>query len=162
MLKCKKIYIMKTKKLLFVLLALFLIHPVMHSQKNVDQIFKDFSKEKGVVHVGVGKFAMKLASLFTDVMGVTGVEVFSFDECEPSVKDRLSRAIASMKDENYETLVSVNEGNDRTKILVKLKDESIREIIIMTSGDGLALVRIKGNIKPSDIEKIVKENKPGK
>jgi len=154
---------MKTKKILLALLALILICPVMHSQKNVDQLFKEFSKENGVDHVSVGKFAMKIAGLFTDVMGVTGVEVFSFDKCTESVKNKLNRAIASMKDENYETVVSVNEENERTKVLIKLKDESIREIVVLTSGDEPAIIRIKGNIKPSDVENIVKENnKSGK
>ena len=134
----------------------------MHSQKNVDQLFKDFSKEKGVEHVNIGKFAMTLAGVFTDVMGVTGVEVYSFDECKQSVKDKLSRVIASLKDDDYEPLVSVNEDKERTKILMKLKDESIREIVVLTSGDSPAIIRIKGNIKPSDIEKIIKENKPDK
>jgi len=54
---------MKTKKILFVLLALFLICPVMHSQKSVDQLFNDFSKEKGVTHVSIGKFTMTFINL---------------------------------------------------------------------------------------------------
>jgi len=149
---------MKTKKILLALLALILTCPVMHSQKNVDQLFKEFSKENGVEHVAIGKFAMTFARLFTDVMGVTSVEVYSFDECTESVKNKLNRAIASLKDENYETVVSVNEENERTRVLIKLKDESIREIVVLATGDDPAMIRIKGNIKPSDVEKIVKEN----
>lgn len=150
---------MKTKKIISVLLVLFLISPVIYGQKNVDQLFKEYSKEKKVVHVSVGKFTMTLASLFTDVMGVHGVEVFSFEECEQSVKDKFNREIASLKDENYETLVSVNEAKERTKILVKLKGESIQEMIVLSSGDDPAMVRIKGSIKPSDIEKVINNNK---
>ena len=146
---------MKTKKILFVLLALFLIAPVMHSQKSIDQLFNEFSKEKGVVHVNVGNFTMTFVSLFKDVMGVKGVEVFSFDECEQSVKDRLNQAIASLKDENYETMISVNEDKEHTKIMVKLKDDTIRELVVLTTGDDPAMVRIKGNIKPSDLDSVI-------
>jgi len=154
---------MKTRRVLFVLLALFLVSPVMHSQKTVDQLFKEFAKEKGVDHVGIGKFTMKLAGLLTDVMGVDGVEVYSFDACEQSVKERLNKAITSLKDESYETMVSVNDEKDRTKILVKLKDETIREIVVLTTGgNDAALVRIKGKIKPSDFENVVNNNKSGK
>ena len=134
----------------------------MHSQKKVDQLFNEFSKEKGITRVDIGKLAMTFAGLFTDMMGVEGVEVMSFEECEQSVKDRLNRAIAALKDEDYETMVSVNEETERTKILVKLKDESIRELIVLTTGDSPALIRIKGKIKPSDIEKVIKENKSRK
>jgi hypothetical protein len=153
---------MNTKKFLLALLALFLLSPVMHSQKSVDQLFKEFAKEKEVTRVGVGKFTMSLAGLFTDVMGVREVEVLSFEECKQSVKEKLNKRIASLKDEDYETMVSVNNEKERTKILLKLKDETIEELIIMTSGDSPALIRIKGKIKPSDIENVINKNKPGK
>ena len=150
---------MKMRKKLVTLLALCCIVPAMYGQKNVDQLFKEFSKEKGVTHIALGKFTMTLASLFTDVMGVNGIEVFSFDECNPSVKERLHQAIASLKDTSYETMVSVNEETERTKILVKTDGESIRELIVMTSGDDPAIVCIKGKIKPSDIEQVINKNK---
>jgi len=153
---------MKTKTFLFALLALFLICPVMHGQKSVDQLFNEFSKEKGVTHVSVGKITMTFAGLFTDVMGVNGIEVFSFDDCGQSVKDRLNQAIASLKDENYETMISVNEDKAHTRILAKLKDDVIKELVVLTTGDDLAMIRIKGNIKPSDVEKVINNNKPDK
>ena len=153
---------MKTKKILLILLALLIVCPVIYSQKSVDQLFKEFSNAKGVDHVNVGKFTFKFASLFTDVMGVNGVEVLSFEGCEQSVKDKLNREIVSFKDENFETMISANEGKERTKVLVKIKDETIKEIIVLTTGNDPAMIRIKGNIKPSDIDKVINENKSGK
>jgi len=154
---------MKTKKLLLsALFALLLINPVMHGQKSVDGLLNEFSKEKGVEHVGIGKFSMKLAGLFTDVMGVKEVEVLSFSDCEKSVKERLNQAISSLKDENYEPLVSVNNEDGRTKILVKLNKDFIQELIVLTSGDDPAIVRIKGKIKPSDIDNVMGKNKSSK
>jgi DNA repair exonuclease SbcCD nuclease subunit len=153
---------MKTKTTLLILLALLFISPVMHSQKSVSQLFNNFSKEKGVVRVDVGKLTMAFASLFTDAMGVKEVEVLSFDDCNESVKEKLNHAIASLKDDNYETMISVNEGKERTKVLVKLKDESIREIIVLTTGEDPAIIRIKGKIKLSDFEKVMKKNKSDK
>ena len=150
---------MKQKRTLVTLLALLLICPVMHSQKSVDQLFNAFAKEKGVTHIGIGKFTMTLAGLVTNVMGVDGIEVLSFDECNQAVKERLNSAIASLKDKNYETMLSVNEETERTKILVKLEGESIRELIIMTSGNEPALVRIKGKIKPSDVSNVINQSK---
>jgi len=153
---------METKKILLILLALFLICPVMHSQKNVDQLFNEFSKEKGVEHVGIGGFTMTLAGLFTNVMGVKGIEVLSFDSCEQSVKDRLTQAIASLKDEKYEPFITVNDETGRTKILVKMNEDYIQELVVLSSGDDPAIVRIKGKIKPSDINNVIDKNKSGK
>ena len=153
---------MKTKKIMSFLLTLLIVCPVIYGQKNVDQLFKEFSNTKGVDRVNVGKFTFKFASLFSDVMGVNGVEVLSFEDCEQSVKDRLNREIASFKDEKFETLISANEGKERTKVLVRIKDETIKEIIVLTTGDDPAMIRIKGNIKSSDIDKVINENKSGK
>jgi len=150
---------MKSKKIIFILLALLILCPLAHSQKSVDQIFKEFRKEQGVTHIGIGKFTMTIASIFTDVMGVNGIEVLSFDECNDSVKERLNKAIASLKDKNYETMVSTNDDGQRTKILVKIEKDAIRELVVLTTGDEAAIVRIKGKINPSDFEKVVNQNK---
>ena len=149
---------MNKRKKLTCLFALLLMGQVMYSQ-NVDSLFRDFAKEKGVVHVGIGKFTMSLASLFTDVMGVSGIEVYSFEECDQSIKEKLNTAIASLRDSKYETMVSVNENTERTKILVKTEGEFIQELVVMTSGNDPALIRIKGKIKPSDVENVINKNK---
>ena len=153
---------MKTKKILFALLALFLISCAVQRQKSVDRLFSDFSKEKGVTRVGIGKFAMTVTGLFTDAKGVKGVEVLSFGECKNSVVERLNKAIASLNDESYETLASVNEETKHTKILMKSDDEFVRELVILTTGNDPAMIRIKGNIKFSDIENIINKIKSSK
>jgi uncharacterized protein with FMN-binding domain len=134
----------------------------VHGQKNIDELFNKFKKEERVTHVGVGKFVMKFAGIFTNVMGVTGIDVLDFSECDQSVRGRLNQAIASLKDANYETMISVNEEKERIKVLVKLKDEYIREIVVLTTGDDPSMVRIKGKIKPSDIDGVVDKNKANK
>jgi hypothetical protein len=127
--------------------------------KTVEQLFDNFSKEKNTIHVKVGGFAMSFARLFTDTKGVLGVEVYSFDECTSSVKERFNDAIKNVKDNAYETLVSVNEKGERVKVLVKIKDDIINEIVVLAGGDDPALVRIKGKIKPEDVKSVIENNK---
>ena len=100
-----------------------------NKRNTVDQLFSTFSKEKNTTHINLGSFTMTLAKLFTDTKGVSGVEVFVFDECENSVKERFNEAIKNLKDSSYETLVSSTENGERTKILVKIKDDYINEIV---------------------------------
>ena len=129
-------------------------------EKNtVEQLFSSFSKEKNTVHVKLGSFAMTFAKIFTDTKGVSGVEVYSFDECDNSVKNRFNEAIKSLKDKSYETLVSTSEDGERTKVLVKIKDDYINEIVVVTGGNDPALVRIKGKIKPDDVKSVIDNNK---
>ena len=129
-------------------------------QKNtVNALFKSFAKEKSVTHVKIGGFIMAFTRLFTDSMGVNGVEVYAFDDCDSQVKERLHTAIKNIKDDAYETLLSVSQDGERVKILIKTKHDYINEIVIIASGDDLALVRIKGKIKPEDIQNVVNNNK---
>ena len=132
---------------------------IMQQQYTVDALFGNFSKDKKVTHVKIGGFAMTLARIFTDTMGVTGVEVYSFDECDQPVKKKLNDAIKNLKDSSYEMLVSTMEDGERTKVLVKIKDDYIDEIVVVAGGNDPALVRIKGKIKPDDIRNVVKNNK---
>ena len=127
--------------------------------KTVEQLFDNFSKEKNIVHVKLGAFTMSFARLFTDTKGVSGVEVYSFNECSDNVKERYNEAIKNLKDNNYENLVTVNKENERVKVLVKVKNDVINEIVVMAGGNDLALVRIKGKIKPEDIKSVIENNK---
>ncbi len=104
---------------------------------------------------------MKLASLFTETMGVNGIEVLEFGSCNSDVKQRFEKAIKELKDPDFETMVTSNEKGSRTKVMVRIEKDMIREMVVLTTGNSNALVRIKGKIKPSDIEKVVKDHGNG-
>ena len=154
------------KKIIFITLAAALLCRPCFSEKHitlqqntVDALFKNFATDKKVTHVKIGGFIMTLARTFTDTKGVTGVEVFSFEECDNQVKEKLNDAIKKLKDSSYETLVSTTQDGERTKVLVKIKDDYIHEIVVIAGGNDPALVRIKGKIKPDDIQSVVDNNK---
>jgi len=149
---------MKTKNIILILLALFLICPVMHSQKSVDQLFKNFSKEKGVTMIDADMFSVTFRDFFK-ITGVKGVEIFSFDECEQSVRDKLNSEIASLKDDDFETIASINKEGSRLKFLVRLQGETIKEFVMLKIGEDPSILRIKGKIKLSDVEKVIKSDK---
>ena len=147
------------------LLAVALLQPcfskenIVHQQNTVEALFNSFSKEKDITHVKIGGVIMKFANVFSDTKGVTGVEVYSFEECNEEVKGKLNRAIKTLKDNAYETLVSTTQNGENTKILVRIKENFIDEIVVIAGGNDPALVRIKGKIKPEDIQSVVDNNK---
>ena len=106
---------------------------------------------ENVTSINMGQISMKFAGLFTDTMGVDGIEVYSLEDCSSDVKEKLSKAINKLKDYKFETMINSNENGERTKVLVRIENDMIREMVIVTSGSDAALVRIKGKIKPSDI-----------
>ena len=129
------------------------------AQKNtVDALFSNFSKEKNVTHVKLGGFIMALASKFEDTKGVTGIEVFAFDECDRSVKDKLNESINNLKDDSFESLFSTSQNGEKTRAFLKIKDDFITEIVIIAGGADPALVRIKGKIKPDDVQNVINKN----
>lgn len=147
-------------KKIMAILALVIISQSGYSQKNVSDIFNEFSKMENVTSINMGKITMKFTNLFTETMGVDGIEVFSFENCSADIKERLNKAVSQLKDGKYETMINANENGNRTKVLVKIENDMIREMIVVTTGNDPALIRIKGKIKPSDIDRMV--NKYGK
>lgn len=142
------------------MLALLLISQVGFSQ-NMNELFNTFADREDVTHITVGPIMMKLGSLFTKTMGVKSIEVLELSECNQQAKDDLVKAIKELKDPHFETLVTANEPDSRTKVLVRIDKKVIRELIVLTTGNDNALIRIKGKIKPEDIDKIVEDHRDG-
>jgi len=138
-----------------VILTMITVCQATFGQRSVDRLFREFSNSPAATSVNIGKITMSFASLFTETMGVDGVEVFSFDECAQEVKDRLATAVSNLKDAAYETMISSNENGERVRVLVRIDEEMIREMVVVVTGNSHALVRIKGKIKPEDIQRVV-------
>lgn len=142
------------------ILVMMLLCQAGYSQ-NMDKLFNEFSGKENVTRITVGKVMLKLSSIFTETMGVEEIEVLAFEECSANVKENLEKAIRNLKDSRFETMVTANENDSHTRILIRIDQEMIRELVVLTTGTSSALVRIKGKIKPSDIEKVVKEHRNG-
>ena len=138
----------------FVILALILICQAGKSQ-TMNDLFKEFSKIEQINHVKIGNITMKLASIFTETMGVNGIEVIEFSDCKNEIKERFVKAIKELKDPGFETMLTSNEKGSRTKVMVRIEKDMIRELVVLTTGSRNALVRIKGKIKPSDVNKVM-------
>ena len=94
-------------------------------------------------------------------MGVNNIEVLDFDDCSKDIKDKLNEAVHNLNDSRFETMITTNDDDTRTRILVHIDKDMIRELVILCTGSDNTLIRIKGKIKPSDIEKVVKQHSNG-
>ncbi|MDR1939013.1 MAG: DUF4252 domain-containing protein [Tannerellaceae bacterium] len=145
-------------KKLAILFILFVSCQTGFGQKNVDQLFREFSKLKDVNKVDVGSLSMKFAGLFADTFGVESIEVLELGNCANDVKEQFAQTVKSLKDSAFETLVKSNKNGERVKILLNIHDDVIRELIVLSSGNSPAMIRIKGNIRKSDMEKVINEH----
>jgi hypothetical protein len=125
----------------------------------IHQLFHDYGKKKNAIHVKIGCFAMTLTRIFEDTKGISGIEVYSLDNCSKETKNKFNDAIKKIKDKSYETLISTNKKNESVKILIKMKKDCVKEIVIVAGGNDPALVKIKGKIRPKDIQSIVDNHK---
>jgi hypothetical protein len=129
-----------------------------YGQKNVNQLFNEFSAHADANKVSIGGFMMKIAGMFEDTMGVEKIDILNFDNHDNQAKERFSEAIKNLKDPSFEIIINANENGERVKVMLRIKDEVIRELVVLTSGNDPTMIRIKGKIKKSDIEKIISRN----
>jgi len=146
------------KKRLIVTFVLAFVCQFGYSQKDIKQLFNEYGKYENITKVNIGKITMAFASLFKNTMGVEGIEVISLDECAHDIKEQFKDAIRSLKDPSFDTLVNTSENGERTKVMIRIEDEEIQELVVLTSGNDATMVRIKGKIKKTDIEKLVNKN----
>ena len=146
------------RKLKWIFVAMVCAAQMSYGQ-SVEQLFDSFKNKEGANTVHVGGFTMKMASLFTETMGVQSVDVLELAECSWETKQHFQQAISNFKDPAFETVITSNEANGRTKVLFKIEEDRIREIVLYSTGNDCSLIHIKGDISPKDLEKIVEENK---
>ena len=83
--------------------------------------------------------------------------VLELEDCSKKVKDDFADAVSKLNTSKYETLVKSNDDDEKVNILLKTSKDTIKEMLIVDiDGDEATLVQIKGKIKRSDIDKMVK------
>ncbi|MDR1402666.1 MAG: DUF4252 domain-containing protein [Tannerellaceae bacterium] len=126
-----------------------------YGQKNINQIFNEFSSHTSVNKISIGGIMMKIAGMFEDTMGVDKIDILNIGNCDNDTKERFSEAIKNLKDPLFETMIQSNENGERVKVMIRIKDEIIHELVVLTSGNDPTMIRIKGKIKKSDVEKLM-------
>lgn len=88
---------------------------------------------------------------------VSSISVLELEDCSKKVKDDFTEAVSKLNTGKYETLVKSNDDDEKVNILLKTSKDTIKEMLIVDiEGDEATLVQIKGKIKRSDIDKMVK------
>jgi len=153
------------KKYLFCLI-LALSLSLAGSAQDVDKLLKKVSKTENVDKVKIGGFLMALGKMCGGVgdmpvaRGINGLEVYDLSDCDFKFKQDLKNEFNKIKDGNgYETLMSVKDGDEGVRIIVKKdKKNTIREMIILCMDkDDPAIIKLSGKILEKDIAELVNE-----
>ena len=109
---------------------------------NVEQLIKDFSKEKNVTIINADSFSVSIPKFF-DIASTKNVKIYNFDGCAQSVKDKLNREIASLNDKVYEVVITENTEKSHLKFLINWKTG---ELIMLQMGKTPGIIHAKGDL----------------
>lgn len=137
--------------------------------QNIDTLFSQFKNEKGAEFINIPTLVIKFARTFMSInnnksyhlmKGVKSVKVLDMEDCTEEVKKNFLQETQKLNLHGYETLVQTKQDGEEVKLIAKMDEEAINELIILITGNkdcGLSL--IKGKIKKEDISVMMTEDK---
>lgn len=153
---------MKRIMLLVVLTALTL---TLQAQPSFDNLFYKYAREAHSESVRVGPLMMRLARLCSDdcedariLSHIHEIRVVSLEECASRVKDQFREEAKQLTlGKNIEMLMEVSDDEDQMQIFVERDGNRIKEFVLVNVGADPCLVRMKGSILESEIERLINE-----
>lgn len=140
------------KKLIFIFALIAGAYYSLYGQTPTE-VFNTFSKEKNVVALNVNGSFGKLANLGDDIVkDIESVMILAFDDCEESLKDKFTKEVNSMLTQGYETLIRSNKNDKTVRVLAKVNEDSINELMVIVTGSKAALIVVKGAFSKSEIQ----------
>ena len=142
-------------KHIFTVLICCIMTMTLHSQKTLNEIYREFSHESNVSKVNLNGVVMFFAKPFMEKQTdskISSIRVMSLEDCSDAVKQRFNHSLLQFDDNHYELFLSSNEDDEKVRLFLKFKNNKIREMVVMTMGENPAMVHLKGRINLSDIE----------
>ena len=156
-------------KKVMMIAALALMTMTVQAQMSVDRLMRKYKHSPKAEYVHVPKMMMTLAKAIKTgdaddytkyLKHIDSIKVLDMEDCSKAVKQQFFKDVTQLKTAGYEELMTVKEADEQTVILAKRNKTGIKELVIVDSDtDDAALIQILGNIKNSEIQKIVAEKK---
>lgn len=156
------------KKVMMMAVLAFMTMTVQ-AQMSVDRLMRKYKHSPKAEYVHVPKMMMSLAKAIKTgdaddyskyIKHINSIKVLDMEDCSKAVKQQFFKDVARLKTVGYEELMTAKEADEQTVIMVKSSKTRIKELVIVDSGDdNAALIQILGNIKNSEIQKIIAEEK---
>ena len=156
-------------KKVMMIAALALMTMTVQAQMSVDRLMRKYKHSPKAEYVHVPKMMMTLAKAIKTgdaddytkyLKHIDSIKVLDMEDCSNAVKQQFFKDVTQLKTAGYEELMTVKEADEQTVILAKRNKTGIKELVIVDSdNDDAALIQILGNIKNSEIQKIVADKK---
>jgi hypothetical protein len=154
------------KKTIATLALIFALQGVY--AQSIDDMFNRYKEKEGAESVSIPSFLIKLGRLFMDkedkdyrlIKGVNSVKTLDMEDCSSEVKESFLKDANKLNLSGYETLVQTKEKGETVKLIAKMDEEAIRELIILITGnEECGLTLLEGKLMKEDINMIMTEDK---
>lgn len=156
-------------KKVMIIAALAFMTMAVQAQMSVDRLMRKYKHSPKAEYVHVPKMMMTLAKAIKTgdaddytkyLKHIDSIKVLDMEDCSNAVKQQFFKDVTQLKTAGYEELMTAKEADEQTVILAKRNKTGIKELVIVDSDDDdAALIQIMGNIKNSEIQKIIAEEK---
>ena len=150
-----------------VTLAMFIACQGIFAQ-SMDDVFNRFKKKEGAEYVSIPPFMLKLGRLFMGksgkdyrfMKGVNSITILDMEECSSSTRKEFQHEANQLELKGYETLLQAKEKGETVKLIAKMDEDTIHELIFVITGkEECVLTKMKGKIKKEDINAMINDDK---
>ena len=134
-------------------------------------LFAQYKGKKNAEYVHMGRVLFKLLrplvnhndddpTARTIMRSIRSMRALNLEDCSQKVKEQFLESAKRLSTKGYEQIVSSNVDGERTLVLVKLKKNAIRELLVLNADDeDCQLLQLKGKMKQVDLGDIIKNVK---
>lgn len=150
---------MTRKILMMAFLPLFICPIGAQAQMTMEQIFKKYRSVENAKYIHLPKWMMRIAANSCygndDIVSKTkSVRVLAIDGCNRKTREKIASSLGQLDENQYETLVKVNDDGDKCNICIRRDADKITELDIFAVDEkDVALVQLTGDFRQEDIEK---------
>ena len=137
--------------------------------QNIDTLFSQFKDKEGADYMNIPTLVVKFMRTFMKsnndrsyhfTKGINSIKVLDMEDCTQKVKAEFLQEANKLNLNGYETLVQTKEDGEEVKLVAKMDEEDISELIILITGkDDCGLTLLKGKIKKEDINVMMTDDK---
>lgn len=151
------------KKILTTLAVLFLVISVYgRSTDDFRKFYRQYKHDKGVINFWIPSVLLKVATINQDdyiqnfAHSTSKLRIMIKEENASYLYEKLNKSLS--KSNSYKDLLFVKDGNDDVRITARIKDNRIREILIIVNDQSnFVAIQLKGNYHINDLKKLAKE-----
>ena len=158
---------MKQSLKTFIIAAAILAAPAVNSfAASLDNIFGEFESVENVQVVKIPRIAMWVANVFGAFdeykavgKNIKGIKVMNLSDAGNATLTKFGKRFNDLS-KGLETMVAVNDGDSKVKILSEVKGDKFNNIYIYAISDGTtALVKLSGTFTADDIAALEEDAK---